>query len=223
MRWFSIVTLLLLVGLPVEAADPSAPSAAAKELSASVVAWRKAQCCGVNCLYVTLRMHGIPVKYEELAEETAVGDQGSTFAELSRVARLHGLDLTPMQATRESVADWPLPAVLHLERQNLDRHYVLLLRRQGDEYIILDCTSGEISAWGEGEFRDKWSGYVLLAAPSGGWWKLPSWMAYVWFFCGVGVLGAGALRWRRTSRAQREPVGSGDGMADATPHGVPQI
>jgi len=214
---------LLLAGLPAQAADAPNPSPAGQGPSAAKVAWRKTQRCGLNCLYVLLRIHGVEVSYQELADETVVGDQGSTFAELSRVARRHGFDLTPMRATWESIDDWPLPAVIHLESQNLDRHYVLLLRREGEEFVIFDCTDGEVSRWGEGEIRDKWSGYVLLHNPPGRWQRLLSWTPYAWLVCGGCMLGAGALRWSRNARAGRQPGGGGGGMGAATETAVPPL
>lgn len=222
MRLHPAVLLLILLPLRAGGAPPAGPGAAAP--AAAPVPWRRGQCCGLNCLYVLLRMHGVAVTYPDLADETEVGEQGSTMAELSRVAHAHGIDLTPMRATFESIDEWPLPAVVHLQRQDLDRHYVLLLRKQGDQFVFLDCTSGALSFWQEAEFRDKWSGYVLLHNPPGRWPRLPSWAPYAWLACGVCVLGAGLVRRVRKGRPRpfRDEGGAG-GTPNATapPDGAP--
>lgn len=181
----------ILAGDARGAGDPPDPSSAE-------LAWRQSKRCGANCAYVLLRSHGIGVAYDQLVDEIAIGDEGTTLAELSRVCRAHGINLLPMRATLESVRDWSLPAILHLERQNFERHYVLLLRVEGEEYTILDCTTGQMSNWGEGEFRDKWSGYVGLLAADGRA-GMPSWLPYAWLAAGAVVFGI-ALRGRQRLR-----------------------
>lgn len=193
--WAGLAFALIPMGTARGEAEPPAPSAAE-------LAWRQSKRCGVNCLYVLLRSHGIEVAYDRLVDEVAIGDKGTTLAELSRVARAHGINLLPMRATRESIRDWALPAVLHLERQNFERHYVLLLRVESEEYTILDCTTGQMSIWGEGEFRDKWSGYVGLIRSDRND-IFVGWLPYAWLAAGAVVFGLG-LRGRRRFRLRTQ-------------------
>lgn len=162
------------------------------------VEWRHSKRCGLNCLYVMLRMRGAPVKYETLAAETEVTDKGTTMAELARVAGWHGISLQAMRATRDSIPQWPLPAIVHLQNQDLTTHYVLLLRTSGTKYVMLDCNSGELRDWSQGEFLDKWTGHVLLAAEPGDLLASPL-VAGLWVCAGVGVLALGLWKWRACS------------------------
>jgi Peptidase C39 family len=171
--------------------------------AAQPVEWRHTKRCGLNCLYVMLRMIGAQVSYQTLGSEVQVTDQGTTMAELVRVAALHGAILQPMRATKESIPQWSLPAIIHLQNQDLTAHYVLLLRSTGNGFVVLDCNSGELREWGAGEFLDKWTGYVLMQPPPG--LLFTPIAASLWVGFGCAVLGLGLWQWMLRPRHGLRP------------------
>ena len=182
-------------------APPASPRAAAAVMPDP---WRQSVSCGANCVYVLLRVLEKPVSYEEVSRRTKVGLQGSTMDELARVANLYGVRLAPMRATRKSVEQWPLPAIIHQqEGEGFTGHYVLYLGRDPNtkRYVTLDCTTGQIAPMEEGDFFNRWSGYVLLRSPT--WGGFESWVARAWLIAGVFFLGFGVLRWFEWSRGGR--------------------
>lgn len=213
-RWSACFVLAAACGGAVASAQPTAP--ALNPVAGPAVApvdWRVDTRCGVNSLYVMLRMLNRPVTYEQLLKETAVGEQGSSAAELARVASLHGVHLTPVHATIRSVSRWPLPAIVHLQRQtDFMGHYMLYLGSRGDAHQLLDCTSGETRAVPEGDFNSLWSGYVLLRGESVVQTMAP-WISRGWLMAGVIVFfGYGVRRWYQQRRAAPGPTES-DGLA----------
>jgi hypothetical protein len=187
-----------------------APAPADPGPGASVVApvdWRVDVRCGVNCVYVMLRMLDRPVTYGELLGQTAVGEQGSNAGELARVAGLHGVVLTPVHATAGSVARWPTPAIVHIQRpSDFAGHYVLYLGRVADKYHrVLDCTSGSMSDLSDGDFNAQWTGYALLrGVPQVQ--ALAPWVARGWLAAGILVFIASLVRWHQQRRAAPVPA-----------------
>jgi len=169
------------------------------------VNWRTNFYCGVNCLYVALRMEGRPVDYEELCRSAAVGEKGTSLGELARLAKSHGTNYTPVRDLARSIAGWPVPAIVHQQRpDDLMGHYVLYLGRRGDLDAVLDCTTGQIDMLSRGDFLDRWTGYVLLRAEP---FPLTSQLAMAgWSFLGLIVFCFG-LRClaRRAPESKEEP------------------
>jgi peptidase C39-like protein len=206
-RWSACFVLAAACGGAVASAQLMAPALSpAAASSVAPVDWRVDTRCGVNSLYVMLRMLNRPVTYEQLLKETAVGEQGSSAAELARVASLHQVHLTPVHATSSSASRWPLPAIVHLQRQaDFMGHYVLYLGSNGDTHRLLDCTSGEMSTMPEGDFNTIWSGYVLLRGEPGVQAMTP-WISRGWLMVGAIVfLGYGVRQWHRQRRAAPGP------------------
>jgi hypothetical protein len=209
-RLHAFVVLIAVCGGGVASAQATAP---ALNPAVAPVDWRVSTRCGVNSLYVMLRMLNRPVTYEQLLKDTAVGEQGSSVAELARLASLHGVHLTPAHATISSTSRWPVPAIVHLQRQaNVMGHYVLYLGSNGDEHRLLDCTSGETKAVLGGEFNSNWSGYVLLRGEAIVQ-RMSPWISRGWLMIGAIVFfGFGVRRWYRQRRAAPGPNESMTGL-----------
>src|SRR4051812_43747273 len=77
--------------------------------SVEPVPWRHTKECGVNCLYVLMRMRGVEVSHQAVKSEVAMGERGATLAELGRVARLYGFPMTPVRASPSTIGECPLP------------------------------------------------------------------------------------------------------------------
>src|SRR5437764_775005 len=98
-EWRMLLILPVIHGLCASAGGaPSAVPPRSEDLGAKSVAWRQNYYCGVNCIYVMLKMVGKNTSYETLCDETSVGVQGSSMAELGRLAKIHGIELTPVKA-----------------------------------------------------------------------------------------------------------------------------
>lgn len=173
--------------------------------------WRSEVYCGVNALYVMLRMLGVHATYDQLLKESSVGDRGSSMEELARVARLHGVTLTPMRGKAAGVASWPTPAIVHQQRRtDLMGHYVLYLGPSGDELLTLDCVSGQLASMSKGDFNDKWSGFVLVRSPGDS--DRMQVFAQGWLVFGL-MVGIGGC-WRMLRAPRRGPTGLATGAHD---------
>lgn len=68
--------------------------------------------CGPTCLKMLLGWYGIDVPLDTLTEECGVGLTGCTGADLLRVGRAHGLDMTAWKMDAEEVARQDRPSIV---------------------------------------------------------------------------------------------------------------
>ena len=123
--------------------------------------WREPRRCGTNTLHAFLNLHGRRVPLETIESRVSVGPDGASMADLARAAGEFGLRSRIVRSAPDRLADWPLPAIAHLHVQ--EGHYVLLLRVAGDTVTTADMTSGEIQTMPGDQFRELWTGYLLVA------------------------------------------------------------
>lgn len=69
--------------------------------------------CGPTCLRMLLLYYGIDVPLDTLIEECGMTVSGCTGADLLRVGRLHGLDMTAWRMDADEVLKQDRPAIVH--------------------------------------------------------------------------------------------------------------
>jgi predicted double-glycine peptidase len=137
--------------------------AAAAPEEPSRVRWvgqKEASDCGVACLAMAARYHGLSVTPDEIRARTAVGQAGATLGELARSAESIGLSA---HAVRVSLGQWRHvhpPAVVHLN----NGHYVVLFRLDGGAVLLGDPSSGVVTV-SVAHFTQAATGNALLLRP----------------------------------------------------------
>lgn len=128
--------------------------------------------CGPTCLSILLAHHGIHVPSATVRAQCGASRDGSTAADLTRVGRLHGVEirgirLTGVAAGRDdslaavlsTVRRLPLPAIALLG----DSHFVVLEAvRRGDRVELNDPARGRTALSGP-DFVAAFSGVLLTA------------------------------------------------------------
>jgi hypothetical protein len=159
--------------------------------------------CGLNSLYVLLRLCGHPVQYERLKAALAIAPNGSSLLQLRDAARVVGARTAIGKGTLEDLTRTRLPVLAHLDVSpfyDADRnepygHFVVVLGREGDDLRVLDGSFGMITLYPLSKFAARWSGHVLTYEGTAG---LP-WQPWA----GVLAVIAGWLLWRWQWRAGR--------------------
>jgi ABC-type bacteriocin/lantibiotic exporter with double-glycine peptidase domain len=145
--------------------------------------WRTLQRCPANTLYVTLRLYGKEVSYQEIEGALPIGREGGSLADMRKLAARHGLPAQVRKLTPEQLAQVRFPAIAHLEdAEGPAGHFIVLLElgklnTNGTPMIeYIDGTTGMTALMDWGEFRKRWTGFVLTFEPeTAGWgWRLPT-------------------------------------------------
>lgn len=181
---------------------------ASTDAQAGEVTWRTPENDARNCLYLLLRLHGLPVSYERLAAALPTTDQGVTLTELRDAARRFGLNLRIAKRTPAGLRGDRLPAIAHLDDGSPDEpgRYVLLLSC-GDEQCRY-VAGGHVTyrTVSTDEFRRSWGRFVLEPARASLWRS-----SLISVGVGSSVLGLYFVLRRPERRSSPHPRGMSDG------------
>lgn len=131
--------------------------------------WRTPLFCGVNSMYVFLRLQGVQVSHQEMEADLPVSARGSTLRDMREVARRHGVAARVVRATPEQLWRCELPAIAHMEKDstagydNQSRgHFVVVVGADRRVVRYIDGSSGIIQTKPAAEFLRQWSGLLLI-------------------------------------------------------------
>lgn len=113
--------------------------------------------CGLACIVMLAQMVGKNFELAELRERFPISTAGASLAQLVDILEAYGIKAYPVQFERDSVADLPMPAILHYG----GNHFVLAADAYQDHVRLLN------PATGTGVFREKplgehLSGFAIL-------------------------------------------------------------
>lgn len=148
--------------------DPNSPNVSAES-------WRTDQrLCGLNAVYVLLKMHECKVSYNELQSELPIAEDGITLRQMHDALRKRGLPARVVRGGFDQLSQVPLPAVAHLV---VDRptqffargrgHFVTVVSVNLQGVQCVDGTTGRLRTMPPAEFFREWSGYLLIVEPRG--------------------------------------------------------
>ncbi|HEX9484809.1 MAG TPA: peptidase domain-containing ABC transporter [Gemmatimonadaceae bacterium] len=122
--------------------------------------------CGVACLASIARYHRRPISIMRLRELAQTDRQGTTLLGLSRAAAQLGFSAKAVRGTGDQLPHAPMPAIAHVLNARGERHYVVLERANGKRVWLMDPESGERRSPPRRDFEGRWTGALLLLAPS---------------------------------------------------------
>lgn len=143
--------------------------------------WQTAPYCGVNSLYVLLRVLGQSADMTELRTAVPVTDRGASMLDLQDAARKHGLDLAVLSIKRPSdLARERRPFIALMTSSGFGPadgtapsmgHYVVVLRidtaDDGTSTITaVDGTTAKLARLDGAKFNRAFSGYALMVPSS---------------------------------------------------------
>ena len=174
------------------------------------IVWRDQRACGVNSLYVLLRLHGCDSDYSQLSSELFDASRGgyTSLANLRDVASRRGLDLEMGRTSPDVLHEMSKPVIAHIEPQEEGEwgHYVVVLDANEDTVRTMDGTTAIVMTRPWREFASLWSGHVLYPT------RPPS-QTRVWAAYALAALIGGGLAFtlisltKRSVSARRLPNG----------------
>jgi ABC-type bacteriocin/lantibiotic exporter with double-glycine peptidase domain len=148
--------LLAFAGAISSAAPPAPPEQ-----------WRNDNACGVNCLYVLLKLSDVKVDYGALFARLLRGERETSLLDLQRVAGEYGLRCEGGRSTPQGLQSARGAVICHTENAITGKgHFVLVLRADEDGVVTMDGTTCLLRRASWSTFRTTWSGYVLFPKES---------------------------------------------------------
>jgi ABC-type bacteriocin/lantibiotic exporter with double-glycine peptidase domain len=145
-----------------DATAPPAPDASREPIRRfPLVRQLDAQDCGAACLAMVCRHFGRDVSLNFIRQAVGTSADGTTLRGLQRGGEEVGVAIRAIKSSPETVADLPLPAILHWG----GNHWVVLYAVEENEVRIADPGLGRRKL-GRDELAREWSGYTALATPT---------------------------------------------------------
>jgi len=130
--------------------------------------------CGLNSLYLMLRLTGHDVTFDQVREAVTVGPSGTSLLELRQAASRLGMRTAVQRCSMDELASLPKPVIAYFhskdpEPQGRPGHYVVVLRADAAGVEIIDGNLAASFWYNAGHFEAEWSGHVLTPSPLGSW------------------------------------------------------
>jgi len=127
--------------------------------------WQTAPYCGVNCLYVFLRLNDLKVTQAELKKEVPTTLNGASMLDLQNAARHFGLETEVVAANPGELKSLRFPMIALLgasANRQVVGHYVVLCNEIAQSIAAVDGTTGNLDRISKAIFNRDFSGYVLV-------------------------------------------------------------
>lgn len=124
--------------------------------------------CGVNAVYILLRVCDVNVALQSIESEIAMTRAGASVAELARVCSTAGLPVAALRIDRKQIRRVRPPYIAHLNRPTGGQesgHYVVVVSCRRDAVSAIDGTTGERVSWTPAAFQRTWTGIVVAPRP----------------------------------------------------------
>jgi ATP-binding cassette, subfamily B, bacterial len=118
--------------------------------------------CGPVCLKMVAKYFGRNITLQTLRNLTYAGREGTSFLTLIDASTAIGLKATGARLTGKTLAEMPLPAILHWDQ----KHFVVLYRIKNRKYRIADPAGGLVTLKEE-ELLKHWASTDMEGLPAG--------------------------------------------------------
>jgi hypothetical protein len=166
--------------------------------------WRIENRCGINSLYVFIRLLGQPVSYDEILRDVPVREFGTSMAELKSFLSARKIACAIVRCTPDNLHRQPLPAIAYISVGGEEQgHFVVVCAVNGKTLRLVDGTAGAVYTEAMESFVKHWDGHLLVPVEE------PRLASLLWAAVSISgiVLVAqsivGALLARRTKRGPR--------------------
>ncbi|MEX2571502.1 MAG: peptidase domain-containing ABC transporter [Gemmatimonadota bacterium] len=124
--------------------------------------------CGAACLRSVAAFHGRRIPLAMLRRLAGTGRQGTTVLGVVEAATRIGFEAKGVRTSLESLSKLPLPVIAHVTLPSGLQHYVVVSRVRRRTVTVMDPADGYTSRISRDQFRARWSGVLVLLAPSAG-------------------------------------------------------
>ena len=150
-----------------------------------------------------LRLMGCQLDYKELSR-VPVNEHGSSMADIVDAAKAWGCRLETKLGDMSSLVNAKFPLIAHVwldPRERSMGHYLVVVRQRGGRIYYVDASAGgNPRSSSLQEFKDAWSGYVIVPVNNMDFWLV------LWTAISILAFALAALRIRAGNRVERRSL-----------------
>lgn len=121
--------------------------------------------CGAACLASVARFYNLDVPVARIRQHAGTDKKGTNIAGMIEAAGRLGFEAKGVKGTFESLFKIPLPAIAHVVVNAQLHHYVVIYKINKQKISIMDPADGKLLVKKLNDFREEWTGVLILLAP----------------------------------------------------------
>lgn len=121
--------------------------------------------CGAACLTSVARFYNFDVPVARIRQHAGTDIRGTNVAGMLEAAVRLGFEAKGVKGTFESLFQIPLPAIAHVIVNAKLHHYVVIYKINKHKIRIMDPADGKLLVKKLNDFREEWTGVLVLLAP----------------------------------------------------------
>ncbi|MEH6657818.1 peptidase domain-containing ABC transporter [Leeuwenhoekiella marinoflava] len=122
--------------------------------------------CGAACLASIGNHYGINLPIARIRQLANTDKKGTNVLGMIEAAEKMGFDAKGVRGDADALAKIPLPAVAHVVIKQQLHHYVVIYKADKKGLEVMDPAEGKIKKYTYGEFKEIWTGVLILFAKS---------------------------------------------------------
>jgi len=120
--------------------------------------------CGAACLASIAIHYGLDMPIARIRQYASTDKKGTNVLGLIEASSRLGFSAKGVKADYDNLFSIPLPVIAHVIQNKLP-HYVVIYAIHSDYIEVMDPAYGEMQKIPHSEFREKWSGVLLMLLP----------------------------------------------------------
>ena len=122
--------------------------------------------CGAACLASVAAHYGLKMPLSRIRQYASTDKKGTNILGLVEAAQKLGFTAKGVKGPIESLAKIPKPAIAHVIVKKVLHHFVVIYEVTDKYIVVMDPGDGEIHHKSYDEFKEEWTGILLLLMPA---------------------------------------------------------
>ena len=122
--------------------------------------------CGAACLASVAAYYRLYIPVSRIRQYASTDSQGTNITGLIEAAEQLSLVAKGVRGNADSLSRIPLPSIFHVVIEKKMNHFVVMYKIASKKVIYMDPAFGRLCKESKEEFIKKWTGVILLLAPS---------------------------------------------------------
>lgn len=121
--------------------------------------------CGAACLASVARFYNLDVPLARIRQHAGTDRKGTNIAGMLEAAGQLGFEAKGVRGSFESLFQVPIPAIAHVVVNDQLQHYIVIYRINKQKISIMDPSDGKLHVMKLSDFREVWTGVLILLVP----------------------------------------------------------
>lgn len=121
--------------------------------------------CGSACLAAVAEYHGFRFPISRIRQYASTDRKGTNVLGMVEAATRLGFTAKGVKGDFDALARVPKPAIAHVVVKDVLHHYVVLQEFTARHVVVMDPGDGRTHRYSHDDFREMWSGVLVLLVP----------------------------------------------------------